>query len=296
MITTLAQFINEGINKSSPKYVPGLKDDVLSVEEAVAVVKARCPEFDPHTSPLFFRGRKNNPNSQFFLTDPKRRHRLSTANHEHYGLLMDQLLSWQRYPSRNRSIIFTNSKSIAYNYGHMHFVFPLDKANIGVSPTGDIFNSFSHLYNKVHLSITDLSMNLQNIGVNGYTWDVMRHDMDELWDRLDDVDLPSFTIYKSALINYLVQTKRDGGEWLEALEELVDPVKNGFKLATYDGAFLQGTDSRGKSTTGNMCSLEYFVSLSGSASPSNESEMWTDSECLMVNSSYAKTFYDAFIK
>ena len=290
MITTLADFLAESGHQSKHKKFVPIKNEEIDMAAAAGILKTRCPQFNPNKSPLFFRGRKTGGVTTF-ISDPSKRHRLSTAGYNHYGLLMDQLLNWDEYPRRNSSLIFSNSYYTAANYGECYMVFPLDNAKIGVSPTPDIFQSFTYLQSKLGLAITDFSSSVSSLGVHDTTWDIFRHDMDEMWDTIE-----TSTSYQGALKSALIAEKKKGGDWLSYLQDLLDPVKNGFRLAKYDGAFLGGADKRALYGSAEKYSLyPWAVDNTSPSDPTSLSELWTDSPCLMVQMHRGRALYDAWM-
>jgi hypothetical protein len=86
--------------------------------------------FKSYPNAQYFRASKNYNSSQLFI-NPKKIQRASKDANNAYYVLMDNLPSWQGFPSRSKSIIFTNYRSIASEYqGKIYQVYPSNNSKV----------------------------------------------------------------------------------------------------------------------------------------------------------------------
>jgi hypothetical protein len=86
--------------------------------------------FKSYPNAQYFRASKNYNSSQLFI-NPKKIQRTSKDANNAYYVLMDNLPSWQGFPSRSKSIIFTNYRSIASEYpGKIYQVYPSNNSKV----------------------------------------------------------------------------------------------------------------------------------------------------------------------
>lgn len=86
--------------------------------------------FKSYPNAQYFRASKNYNSSQLFI-NPKKIQRTSKDANNAYYVLMDNLPSWQGFPSRSKSIIFTNQRSIASEYpGKIYQVYPSNNSKV----------------------------------------------------------------------------------------------------------------------------------------------------------------------
>lgn len=86
--------------------------------------------FESYPDAQYFRASKNYNSPQLFI-NPKKIQRFSKDANNAYYVLMDNLPSWQGFPSRSKSIIFTNQRSIATEYpGKVYHVYPSNNSKV----------------------------------------------------------------------------------------------------------------------------------------------------------------------
>lgn len=161
------------------------------------------------------------------LVDPTKRSapRRSANTENYYTLWIDNSSAWSQFPKRSYSLICTTDPAKAQEYGQLRFVVPLADTAIGICPESDIWYSFDTL---------PFGNNLRDL-------------MDWMFYTFDNQDIPSssrFMTYAD-LINSLKSInldllktdpysklfKQHGA--VGALEYILDPVKNNFKLTTW---------------------------------------------------------------
>ena len=279
MITNYNRFIREEAEQGHTR------SRNVSIEEAAGIVLARCPQFDPKTSPLYFRGRWNTASTGCVLTDPAGFNRKSLSGFAHYNMLLDNLPNWQAYPKRDKSIMFLNDEFSTADYGTPFIVFPLDSPTIAVTPKPDIFDAFVNLRIKTNLSITELSDAMKFYKVRVTSWQDMRDDMDRLWLKLLRGDATNAHSRQVDTFNVLCLKSES---WLDLFMMLLDPASNGFALVKYDGQDLSGHDERASMSGYRPITLEKYV---GGEGPERDdfmpSELWAATTCLMVENERA---------
>jgi len=104
---------------------------------------------EPHKLPSIYRGKKSK--MKYGFVKPKEFIRSSAYTLDYYTLIIDNSEYWNKYPDRSKSLVCTTSKIKAADYGSVYHVIPLLDAKIGVTPESDIWDSFSHLENRVEI-------------------------------------------------------------------------------------------------------------------------------------------------
>lgn len=232
---------------------------------------------------------------KYTIVYPSSGERTSRDSDNIYTVLLSRLPSWDGWPKRSFSLIFTNNNGIAHEYADPDLnafendkevvsVLPDNSANIVVCPEEDIFdkNSFPVLYGQTRCSVNMIGRLLT--------------DIDGMWNTNFDINLINRTkyadydrlIYKlqthfpidkfietkektvldffsgrpdratkvMALIRYFIETKnKHEGNWEVFFDDLLNPMTNGFKLFNIKDA--------GK--------------IRGAK------ETWTDSDCLLIS-------------
>lgn len=191
----------------------------INKEKAIELIKEKCKSFD-FNNPIF-RGSAMH-SYQYELIDTTYSHRESANTTNHYTVILDKLLSEQKLPQRSKSIICSNNKKYAKEYGNLYVIIPFDDANIGICPTNDIWditidgvdyadtiNEINILYHKHH--ITD------------FTYD---HFIEDLIEYVKDMAEDNET---SDLIDFIGNNPNNVESNIRAMYDLKD---NGFKFCT----------------------------------------------------------------
>ena len=229
---------------------------------------------------------------------PSKGERISTDTSNIYTVLLSRLPSWKGWPQRSNSLIFSNSQAVSSEYGSkMFYVFPNKNAKIVITPSSDIFerHSFPFLFKYTKLNIQDLGIlssiieslddrfpdvEWEDIGYSDNTDFLKADEYNHFIKHLQSVSTRDKVIklYKnvkkskisrrlygeedktSKILNGYINTyKTHNGNWEMFLDFLLNPESNGFKLVP-------------------------FLKLNKSSYiGSKENEMWTDSNCMLVD-------------
>lgn len=252
----------------------------ISSQEAIDIIKSNCRDFLKERVVKIFRGIDSD--DEFLLVKPSEGTLRRSANaSNHYTLLIDNSDRWKEFPKRSKSIICTTDELHASAYGDVYYVIPFDGARIGMCPAPDIWTSFggSGIYN-----LDSLTADLERLGVSDFDFKSMSDDLKKLEDKVVNkelkMDVPSklaSIIYKtlsgssynwdfgrdiSKIVSRFSEI-REGGlntSLLDYLDEIFDPKRNRFKITSYS----------------DIDRNEHLKT---------SKEVWTDSNCIMVNSS-----------
>lgn len=253
-----------------------IKDKVPYYYEMIK--NGKLPEYQQ-----IFRGAghisKTSENFKPFKTyDPKQYKRHSAHTENYYTEIMDNSKYWSEYPNRSSSIVGSTDMDKAAAYGTLYHVIPLNEnARIGVCPKSDIWGSFDFALTeldkllKEDIAIPTAIPDFTHLaGFNNFLKTkfnlskeadyselkkkvILNDKSFELLNRESTWNNSKFEYSKEELLK--IQNK--WGTFLNYLEYLLSPKWNGFNIVEYN-----------KSVT----------------LPSNR-EVWTDSECLLIEHS-----------
>lgn len=246
---------------------------VITEDEAIKLIKSHCKNVD-FKKPLY-RGMKAYGRSQEFLSmEGQKGSRKSSETSNHYTLIIDHLLkqNYRSAPLRGASLICTNDKSYAGNYGKEYALFPYDDVEIGKCDEEDIWG--------YRVSIGDGSVSDKIADVNDYFSEVVDNPksyediVNQLAKFLDDEENEKS---KGSMIrNLYVAFKSDwedrgmdeDGEWSEAdkkdvvegaLEGAYSPDSNfNMEFGTYKELEIDELDTHHEFWFGGKCvAIEY---------------------------------------
>jgi len=194
----------------------------------------------------------------FGVIDPSKFTRKSRNTTNYYTLMIDNLPSWKAYPKRSKSIICSTDREMASRYSsgqNALRVIPYDGTTIGVCSGVDIWWSFDTTSGPLFLlnnKIDGILKQLEGFNAsNELKWK-------NLVSLMSDADKLKDTI------------RTNIGEWeksnkplLSVLESMINPKKNGFKIAKI-----------------------------GDSLP-RDREVWTDSICVLISSGEYGDFMEA---
>lgn len=229
-------------------------------------------QFGENPNICFYKGISSNSGiSDFLLTDYSkiRKSKTSKIHGNYYNTFLNNLDSWQTFPKRENSIIFTNEEETAqafasdknYKFGKTFVVIPSNKSRIVISPAKDIWESFSQGLGKLSLrgknnDLTIFNNCLHNI-FEAYEVDGSRFNLTEIQTNLKiilnigtkkELDFATTLLYNSLL------KQRDNLP--SYFDECFSPEQNGFEIVNYDLKWK--LESRNK-------------------------EIWTDSLAILIN-------------
>lgn len=174
-------------------------------------------------------GRYEQSGASVVYVDPTKREepRRSANTYNYYTLWLDNDPAWANFPKRSYSLICTTAAWKARQYGDdFRIVIPLVDAKIGVCPESDIWNSFEDtlpigdslkdLMNYLHFAFTNQEIPVHS--TMSYDW---------LIKSLDKLDTSKL---KGGYLGKLFNERGARG----AMSYILDPVKNKFKLTTWN--------------------------------------------------------------
>ena len=132
----LYNFLNEnrGAKSTKEKFLNNIK----SMSDII--------EYYKKTDIRLYRGAPYN--GEYQIINPSKHTRKSKEEGNYYTLLFDHILQkWKPYPKRSKSIIFTDDRGYAQDYGTLYIVFPFNGNKIAstMSNTSDFWYSFPQL-------------------------------------------------------------------------------------------------------------------------------------------------------
>lgn len=219
-----------------------------------------------------FRGLKS-ANKDIYFISPSKHMRSSRNTSNFFTSLIDSSNRWKNYPKRSRSIICTTDYFAAKAYGSVYNIFPKNGAKIGICSEDDIWSSVDNILAELGLYVNDFN-NLfyelyDEIGESQNEMERLNYEnIDNILNKFDEfiqkngierfIELPS--IHYSKIATHLKNNYR--GNIRNYFDDLLDPVKNNFKLV----------------------SIEEFNITSRFIH-----EIWTDGDSYMVDEDFWKT-------
>ncbi len=210
--------------------------------------------------------------------NPKSHKRHSANTENYYTEIMDNSKYWIGYPKRSTSIVGSTSKEKAKNYGTVYHIIPIhENSDIGIAPQSDIWGSFDYALKnldklfKEDMAVPTATPDFKHLaGLNNFlktkfnlsnTADysemkkrVMLNDKSfSLLDRESTWNNSRYDYNKKELLS--IQNK--WGSFLNYIEYLLSPKWNNFELLKYNSSVVLPKDR----------------------------EVWTDSECLLIEES-----------
>lgn len=223
---------------------------------------------------VFYRG--INLNANFYNIDPSKTIRIPNQQSRLAHFLLDLLPSWENWPKRSRSVIFTNNKDQASEYGNLYIVLPTDGAEIAICPKMDFWDSFSYVKKRIRVDgIPDFNVffssnffpvvygiEIKNINNSNQIKNIFKN-LDVNVKSTDDVRNKIIKKINFIPPNYTLLLKdmeRENfdGDLIKYFDGLLNPQRNGFelvKIESMNAKFLYG----------------------------KYKEMFTESKCVLVN-------------
>ena len=183
--------------------------------------------------------------------------RISANTHNYYTLWMDNDLAWSQFPKRNKSLICTTKFSIAKNYGEPVIVVPLTDCKIGICPKHDLWVSFKAIYSLSALTDWLYKYFSKNWSSTNDYWTGTNDEVTTYKDMMQKLReiTPDKPKYFDPLFNDLLEKYGDAAE---VMNNILDPVDNGFKLTTWK---------------------QFDLKNSGGA----KNEVWLSAPCLLIS-------------
>jgi hypothetical protein len=190
------------------------------------------------------------------VVDPKQITRESPwANGNIHNLILSNSPLWEKYPKRNKSVLFDIGSS--GHGGEKFIVIPENDANIGICPEDDMWSAFpgaaiNALFNEVLVAmLSDKIKFFDNKKANHdykYLMECVSK-LDEIKTELDADYKREYFEYRNFILPHKTVT--------EAINIFIDPTKNNFKTIKYTESFGLNLSWRNR-------------------------EGWTDSKCILV--------------
>lgn len=257
----------------------GSRGKKVSDEEGVKILEKYCSKSWSHflkTGDSLLRGMSMK--GDYYHIDPKSSTRTSQNTLNYYTLILDDIPAWSKYPKRSKSLICTNTRRKAINYGTVYRVFPYDNSNMGMASMPDIWDSFELFPSYLKLGMLNYAlMDLFNI----FNLDDDFRNMRQLADTLQELEIElmniemedevwrddNYDLHNDLEDNSLFEFWRRSNEkpFYEWFLELFDPKKNNF-IVTKDIAKVVKPQVSGN-------------------------EVWTDGKCLMVGAQEANNLF-----
>jgi hypothetical protein len=229
-ILTYTEFINEGRSE-------------LNESEWIKLFKEHCGLYR-HNNKLLYRGTSNKGDYGLFTSDSNRK--VSGGGIK----WLTNLKGWEKYPKRDKSLIFTNSKESADEFSRdqgivngIYIVIPFDNVKIGVT-SGRDFNIDSFKYYSFLSIETDFVWFIIRIMEFAYpdsTTPSVKNKIDLI--KLENAMNKFFTTDSETIIpdfeelSYEILDIMDSDKitpW-EAFSKILSPEFNNFKLVNYNG-------------------------------------------------------------
>jgi hypothetical protein len=225
----------------------------------------------------FWRSSRYDYNPPFI--NPQKIKRSSKDTFNLYYIIMDTFPSWKDYPSRSKSVIFTNSYSVADEYtGTIHRVYPANNAKIAWARYVEGFIEFPLLKEKTGMDLTQFlnrfravagNVSNQSIpsGITEADWKVLSEIMD---NKLKNHDW-------SIKYDPLFSTNLRGFE-----EKLYETMKEGYQKGLGINDILDGLFNPRHNSVG-LANLNDTLEFFSEKKPNKE--MWTDALCYVERAS-----------
>lgn len=224
----------------------------LETEEEIAKA-LQLPEYSDAVAAFkkgkrIYRGDKSQKEHLGMFITPGIRVSQNTSNI--YTKLMSELLpSWKNWPRRNRCVVCTNSKDVAYRYGkrYVFSIFPQNGTKIGVCNSSDIWESFPFLFKMANIDFLTEFVDIIEylfklvLGNEIDTPKLFRQDVNTIQNVIKQLEKElrkqpyrdfSNINYRIELIQYIISEIRDGKSLLQILNFLMNPRKNEFRLVS----------------------------------------------------------------
>jgi hypothetical protein len=193
----------------------------LTIDGAIDWIRKKCPGYGTDYGVKLYRGLKNTDIS-FGITRAERR---NLSPNSTYNLMLAELETWAKLPSRLSSVFFSPSTMTAGIFGKLYIVIPPADATVCALPTvdmwdGDLFDRLSILtddpYTSVHNFYTDYVNNGKPIRdiLSGPVPDAFKEntgiDFQSMRDAMNWALDPDFARIKSTQFKDLNKIKYDG--------------------------------------------------------------------------------------
>lgn len=240
----------------------------LDEEEFINMVKTQCKDWLSNPIPLT--RFKDNVSSEFSYMDPGKYNRdsylqkYSTETTNYTNFIIDQFPSWEGFPKRSKSIIFSHNmeKSFGVFGDELYLVIPFDNSKFGISPSFDLWDSYNNMikFDDGYINLggrTNISMELIKLGAP------IEYDKFKSW--IDDISPDEIRNKSTKFYEIYLEYEKDKmdllfSEWLNII----------FGPSKWYGGENEGS-------TFEYVNYGELLNING------ERECWTDGECLLYH-------------
>ena len=282
------------LHEDGPVYAKKSKE--ISVEEAISLIRDNCKEAIDQALQSRFSYRGYKGDAPYYSIDPSTRERVSGTNL--YNALVSILPSWKDYPSRQKSVVFTNDREAVSTYGSAYWLFPFDGAKIAYCEGPDCWYEFQYVNQRMKTpSAIDGMMNRYAILIAKAAL------ANRQWERSGMTQLVLSKTFRH--FNDRLYTLSNTHTFLKELNRMTPAILKYSKMLVVGGPTEHWTDGYGpfyfnmahdilENFKGDW--IKYFDDLLNPESNKmhlttipdiNEvpqsREMWTDSKCILIN-------------
>ena len=229
----------------------------------------------------FYRGISGNRSKKYgdkTFINPQKLKRTSQGSSNIYYILFDELGSWKGYPSRSKSLIFTNHISESFEYGeHIYEIFPNNKANIAWAPMmAFILLPYAEKMIGIHTAadISNKVITFLKALLNTSSSDIISTLSSSssgipLLNKLRNINLSEETLSKIYIENFVPAYVPDtfikqykNSSAYEMIDDLFDPEKNHIKhgnISQFLTYFNNNSSVTYEIWTDGLCYLEEYI-------------------------------------
>lgn len=209
---------------------------------------------------------ENSEIQDFIYINPKISTRISKTQTQYgnaYNEIIDNLDSWSKYAKRKHSIIATANEQTARAYGKVYALFPLKHKTIYICPESDVWYSFKSIYYK--LGIASLNRNLIDINII----------LNDCYSTLYKKEL-KINSWEQVVELFNVFDKRE-----LIISELSQDISKSFLKKIYS---IETCSYDFFNQIFDPINFNFMISDIFSYTLYGNKEVWTDSDCLLINS------------
>lgn len=258
----------------------------ININDAVDYIKQNCKDFvklmGSHDVAPVFRGKANYDN--ILLVEPSSSIRRSRNTSNYYTYFIDNSKEWKLFPDRSRSIICTTSRINAEDYGNCFTVIPKDDAVFGICPESDLWDSFSFVFKTLNIrnmhqfnaivkktgkainlflgnneSFSDDDSSIKKLEQN---FEKLLGEVSESSEIAMNPKVREYLGVQNEKVEKMLEVFFDNLGVQSGMDYLLSPHKNDIKLAEYP-------------IKNNLVKGGYYGK-----------EVWTDSNCILVETDY----------
>ena len=223
-----------------------------------------------------------NLNESYYIIEPSKYRRTSMSStfdgpvgtNNFHTALIDILPSWENWPKRSKSLIFSNDRNDVTKYGRNIFVvLPKNDAKIAVCPKNDFWSSFPNIKKDLYLyDIQQMNSQFTNtfdvLLDKKHNWlSISPEEIQHIFNEISNVDYETLvktlaSVNKSlwsknayAAMEIAALFKHYNNNWISLFDNVLNPETNGFEMKSLKEVYNSTESDR---------------------------EMFTEADCIMV--------------